>query len=45
MRVESHGGSILYHLPLIGEGKAVPQHTNGGAGGGGIAPTHSRPRH
>jgi hypothetical protein len=28
------------------KGKAVPQHTHGGAGGrGGIAPTHSRPRH
>jgi hypothetical protein len=28
------------------EGKSVPQHTYGGAGGrGGIAPTHSRPRH
>jgi hypothetical protein len=28
------------------KGKAVPQQTYGGAGGrGGIAPTHSRPRH
>jgi hypothetical protein len=30
----------------LGKGKAVPQLTYGDAGGrGGIAPTHSRPRH
>jgi hypothetical protein len=35
-----------FMLVKVKQGKAVPQHTYGGAGGrGGIAPTHSQPRH
>jgi hypothetical protein len=39
---------VNYNQVLVCKGKAVPQYrpTYGGAGGrGGIAPTHSRPRH
>jgi hypothetical protein len=38
---------INYHrYKYCKKGKAVPQHINRGSGGrGGIAPTHSRPRH
>jgi hypothetical protein len=30
-----------FKYKVKGNGKAVPQHTNGGAGGGDIASTHS----
>jgi hypothetical protein len=43
METMLHILSTLY--PTL-KGKAVPKHIYGGAGGiGGIAPTHSRPRH
>jgi hypothetical protein len=32
-------------MTVIKKSKAASQHTYGGAGGGGIDPTHSRPRH
>jgi hypothetical protein len=35
---------LAYHKNSMYKGKAFPQHTYGGAGGGCIAPTHSRPR-
>jgi hypothetical protein len=39
-------GFRAWHSNIRVEAEAVPQHTYGGAGGnGGIAPTHSRPRH
>jgi hypothetical protein len=37
---------VLTGIKYEGKVATVPQHTYGGAGGrGGIAPTHSRPRH
>jgi hypothetical protein len=46
MQVSAFTKQSVLVTPCFVKGKAVPQHTYGGAGGRGcIAPTHSRPWH